>query len=177
MAYAERHLADDETLLRATRRHWTELFGAFVALLLVWVVAGALLWVLPDRDWRATAAAVVVGAAVLASLWLWLIPLLKWRSTVYVLTSKRIYRRTGFLTKTEHSIPLIRVNDISFEATLRERILRQGTLTIQSASEHGMLTLQHVPDPEGLTAAINQAVAEEEGRQHSGPGGPGPYGR
>jgi membrane protein YdbS with pleckstrin-like domain len=162
MVNTDGFLADDEELVHATRQHWTELVGEFAVLLLVWVVAGGLLWVLPGgKDWGRIASYVVLGVAVLISLRYWLWPLLKWRNTVYVVTTKRVSVRTGFLTKSGHSIPLARVNDVAFRATLWERILREGTLTIQSASEQGMLVLKHVPDPEGLQGRIYEAVEEE----------------
>ncbi|MFP3988789.1 PH domain-containing protein [Streptomyces sp. E11-3] len=175
MSYADRYIAEDEELLHATRQHWTEMVGEFVVLVLVWLVAGALLWVLPrDEDWGKYASYVVLGVALVASVWFWLLPLLKWRSTLYILTTKRVYKRSGFLTKTGRSIPLARVNDVSFRATLWERILREGTLNVQSASEQGMLTLKHVPDPEGLKNMIHRAVEDEQNRQRmGGMGGPG----
>ncbi|MCH0541878.1 PH domain-containing protein [Streptomyces sp. MUM 203J] len=166
MHYAHRYLAEDEELVYATRQHWTELVGEFVLLAVTWTVAGALLWAVPSgEDWGRVAVYAVLGLALAASLWLWLIPLLQWRGTVYVLTTKRIYKRSGFLTKTGRSIPLVRVNDVSFRATLWERILREGTLTIQSASEQGMLTLRHVPDPEGFKGRIYQAADAEQAHQ------------
>ncbi|AEF41358.1 PH domain-containing protein [Hoyosella subflava] len=82
-----------------------------------------------------------------------------------MLYTKRIYKRSGFLTKSGRSIPLIRVNDVSFKASLWERIMRYGTLTIQSASEQGKMTLRHVPDPEGLKARIYRAVYDEQRRR------------
>ncbi|MET7639116.1 PH domain-containing protein [Streptomyces sp. NPDC005438] len=163
MAHAERHLADDEELLYQTRQHWTEMVSEFLVLVVIWVVAGILLFVLPtDEDWGRIATYVVIGLGVLASLRYWLVPLLKWRSKVYVLTTKRIYKRSGFLTKTSRSIPLVRVNDVAFKATLWERIMRYGTLSIQSASEQGMMTLRHVPDPEGFKNLIYQAVDDQQ---------------
>ncbi|GAB3644309.1 PH domain-containing protein [Streptomyces sparsus] len=171
MPIAERYLADDEEPVHVTRQHWTEMVSEFLALCLVWAVAGALLWALPaDEQWHGTAVWVVVGAAVVASLWFWLIPLLQWRRTVYILTTRRVYKRSGFLTKAGRSIPLIRVNDVSFKASLWERIMRYGTIHIQSASEQGKMTLKHVPDPEGLTALIYQQVDEEQRRHQQGPG-------
>ncbi|MEU8798746.1 PH domain-containing protein [Spirillospora sp. NPDC048819] len=171
MSFADRYLAEDESLVHATRQHWTELIGEFVILCLVWIVAGALLWVVPSgEDWGRIADYVVLGVAVVLSLWFWLIPLLRWRGTIYIVTTKRIYKRSGFLTKTGHSIPLIRVNDVSFRVTLWERIWRYGTLDIQSASEHGMLRLKRVPDPEGLKSKIYQAVDGEQRRHQTGSG-------
>ncbi|MCZ7415329.1 MULTISPECIES: PH domain-containing protein [unclassified Streptomyces] len=160
---AERHLAEDEELVHVTRQHWTEMVSEFLLLCLVWLVAGLLLWAVPSgEDWSDGAVYVVLGAAVLASLWWWLIPLLTWRSTLYILTTKRMYKRSGFLTKSGRSIPLVRVNDVSFRANLWQRIMRYGTLTIQSASEQGLMTLRHVPDPEGLKAMIYRQVDEEQ---------------
>src|SRR5690606_30350141 len=134
MGFADRYLAEDESLVHATRQHWTELVGWFVILCLVWVVPSG-------EDWTPIARYAVIGVAAVLSLWFWLIPLLRWRGTVYIITTKRIYKRSGFLTKTAHSIPLVRVNDVAFRVTLWERIWRYGTLDIQSASEHGMLRL------------------------------------
>lgn len=186
MSIADRHLAEDEALVYQTRQHWTEMVSEFIVLCLIWVLAGALLWVIPSgEDWGEIARYVVLGAAVLASLWYWLLPLLKWRNTVYILTTKRIHKRSGFLTKAGRSIPLSRVNDVSFKASLWQRIMRYGTLNIQSASEQGMMTLKHVPDPEGFKSLIHRQIDEEQQyqqmggmgapQQNYGPG-PGGYG-
>lgn len=155
MAIAERYLAEDEELVFSTRQHWTTLISEFLMLVLIMAATGGLLFVLPrDADWGRTATWVVLGAGVIAAVWLWLVPLLQWRSTVYVLTTKRLHKRSGFLTKAGRSIPLARVNDVSFSANLWQRIMRYGTLRVQSASEQGMMTLKHVPDPELLKSEI-----------------------
>ncbi|WP_340559953.1 PH domain-containing protein [Streptomyces sp. GSL17-111] len=160
---ADRYLADDEELVHLTRQHWMETVSEFVLLCLIWCGAGLLLWAVPqDAGWSGGASLVVLGAAAVASLWWALVPLLRWRFTVYILTTKRIYKRSGFLTKRGRSIPLVRVNDVSFRAHLWQRLLGYGTLTIQSASEQGVMTLRHVPDPESLKALIYQQVDEEQ---------------
>lgn len=187
MAIADRYLADDEELVYSTRQHWTTLVSEFLLLCVVAVVAAGVIWVLPtDEDWGGTAVWVVIGLAVLAAAWLWLIPLLQWRSTVYVLTTKRLHKRSGFISKAGRSIPLARVNDVSFSASLWERLMRYGTLNVQSASEQGSMTLKHVPDPEMLKAQIYQAIdalnAEPAPQPYPHPGQqpypgqhPGPY--
>lgn len=163
MKYAQRHLASDEELVYATRQHWTRLFTEFVLLVLIWLVAGAIVWFLPSAvSFGHIVGYVVAGIATIATVRYWLVPLLAWRGIIYIVTTKRIYKRSGFLTKTGHSIPLSRVNDVSFQATLWERILGEGTVSIQSASEHGMLTLKHIPEPENIKDVIYQAMDEEE---------------
>ncbi|MEW1720015.1 PH domain-containing protein [Streptomyces sp. NPDC093109] len=169
MVSVDRHLAPDEQLVHATRQHWTEIVTEFLVLALIWVVATVLIWLTPSgEDWATNTDYVILGLALIASVRYWLIPLLTWRGTLYIVTTKRIYKRSGFLTKTGHSIPLVRVNDVSFRATLWERIMREGTLFIQSASEQGMLTLKHVPDPEGLKDLIYRAVDDEQNAHQRG---------
>ncbi|WP_316524131.1 PH domain-containing protein [Kitasatospora brasiliensis] len=171
MLTVDHHLAEDEDLIYATRQHWTQLVGEFAVLCLTWAVAGAILWLLPGGDgWGRTASYLVLAAAGIISLWFWLVPLMKWRGTYYVLTTKRLHLRSGFLTKTGHSLPLLRVNDISFQASLWERIIRCGTVNVESASEQGMLTLRHVPDPEGLKNMIYEAMDEAQEHQHGSDG-------
>ncbi|MEE1929855.1 PH domain-containing protein [Streptomyces sp. TRM 70351] len=169
-AIADRYLADDEELVHVTRQHWTEMVGEFLLLCLVWAGAGLLLLAVPaDAQWRATGVWVVLGAALLATVRLWLVPLLRWRFTVYILTTKRVYKRSGFLTKRGRSIPLVRVNDVSFKANLWQRVMGYGNLTIQSASEQGVMMLRHVPDPEAFKALIYQQVDEEQRTGQEGP--------
>ncbi|TDC72935.1 PH domain-containing protein [Streptomyces hainanensis] len=159
MAIADRYLAEDEVLIYETRQHWTTLISEFVQLLVVVVAAGAVVWVLPtDEDWGRTASWVVVGLAVVLAVWRWLVPLLQWRATLYFLTSRRLHKRSGFLSKAGISIPLSRVNDVSFSASLWERIWRYGTVRVQSASEQGLMVFRHVPDPETLKQHIHQAI-------------------
>lgn len=162
MRLTERHLADDEQPVYVTRAHWTGMAGEFVLLCLIWIAAAIVVSVLPAGEpWAGTAFYILLGLAVLASLRYWLFPLLKWRSKLYILTTKRIYKRSGFLTRSSRSIPLARVNDVSFEATLWERVMRYGTLTVQSASEQGVMTMRHVPQPEAFKTEIHRAVDEE----------------
>ncbi|GAA3852644.1 PH domain-containing protein [Streptomyces sedi] len=159
MVYADRYLAEDEELVYETRQHWTTLVSEFLLLCLIIVLASAAIWALPtDEDWGGTAVWVVLGVAAIAAIWLWLVPLLQWRATIYFLTTKRLHKRSGFLSKRGRSIPLARVNDVSFSASLWERLMRYGTVRVQSASEQGMMTLRHVPDPEGLKSRVYQAI-------------------
>jgi membrane protein YdbS with pleckstrin-like domain len=166
MAIADRFLAEDEELLYETRQHWTTMVSEFLLLLLIAAVAGVVIWLLPsDESWGETGVWVVLGLAAIAAIWVWLVPLLQWRATIYFLTTKRLHKRSGFLTKTGRSIPLSRVNDVSFTASLWERIMRYGTLNVQSASEQGKLTLKHVPDPEGFKNRVYQALDDLPAQQ------------
>jgi membrane protein YdbS with pleckstrin-like domain len=170
MPIAEKYLAEDEELVFYTRQHWTTLISEFLILVVIVAASGALLWVIPsDEDWADIARWVVLGAALIAALWFWLIPMLQWRSTVYVLTTKRMHKRVGFINKAGRSIPLTRVNDVSYSASLWERMMRYGTLNVQSASEQGKMTLRHVPDPELLKSKIYQQIDALSAPPEAGP--------
>ncbi|CAL9458718.1 PH domain-containing protein [Streptomyces sp. JH002] len=156
MAYADRYLADDEELLYETRQHWTTLVSEFVQLVVIAAVAAVLTLIIGDLG--SPVAWVVLGLAGIAIIWRWLVPMLQWRSTVYFLTTKRLHKRTGFLNKVGRSIPLSRVNDVSFSASLWERIMRYGTLHVQSASEQGKMTFKHVPSPEEFKNRVYEAL-------------------
>ncbi|MFC7219590.1 PH domain-containing protein [Streptomyces polyrhachis] len=159
MTPVDRYLSDDEQLVHVTRQHWTTLVDEFLRLLLIAAVTAALVWVIPgDSDGGRYARYAVLALGVLLAIRYWLIPLLQWRTTLYILTTKRIHQRTGFLSKTGRSIPLNRVNDVSFASSLWARLWRYGDLSIESASEQGLLRLRHVPDPEGLKALIYRQV-------------------
>lgn len=163
MSFADPELAEDEQLLLVTRQHWSQLVEEFTLLGLIWLGAAVLVGMLPaDEGWGSIAFWTLVWVALLGSLRFWVYPVLKWRSCIYVLTTKRIYKNSGFLTKSSRSIPLLWVNDVSFRATPWQRLMNYGTLSIHSASEKGTLTLRHVPAPEWFKGEIYRAVDEEQ---------------
>lgn len=159
MAIADRYLSGDEELIHVVRQHWTVLVGEFAALLLVVAAVGAALWFVPwDQDWSLIAAGVVVAVGTVAALALWLVPVLRWATTVYILTNHRLMMRDGIISKQGRDMPLTRVNDVAFDIGLWERIMRYGTLSIQSASEQEGMVLRRVPRPQWFQAEIYRQV-------------------
>jgi membrane protein YdbS with pleckstrin-like domain len=61
------------------------------------------------------------------------------RYTSYVITNVRIMRVSGILTRRVHSIPWMRVTDLTFDQTWLGRVLGYATLHIESANEEGGL--------------------------------------
>jgi uncharacterized membrane protein YdbT with pleckstrin-like domain len=159
MAIADRYLSDDEELVHVARQHWTVLAGEFVALLLIVAVVGAALWFMPwDQDWSLIGMAVVAGLGLLAALVFCVVPMLKWSSTVYILTNRRLMMRDGIISRQGRDMPLTRVNDVSFAISLWERLMRYGTLSVQSASEQEGMVLQRVPRPQWFQSEIYRQV-------------------
>ena len=101
----------------------------------------------------------------LLALMLWLIaPVLRWRTTTYELTTRRLRTRFGLLTRRGRDIPLARINDVSFEKGILDRLLGAGRLVVESAGEHGQIVLRDIPNVEQVQATLYQLVEAEQGR-------------
>jgi DNA-binding response OmpR family regulator len=86
---------------------------------------------------------------------------LVWRTTRYELTTKRLRLRTGIIARNGRDIPLSRVTDVSFRKSLLDQILGCGTLVVESAGEHGEITLTEIPHVERVSATLFQLVEDE----------------
>ena len=144
--------------------HWKTLIGP--VLVAVLVVAAALIAevVIPSNSAAAVERLVVAAVAILAVM-LWLIvPVLRWRTTTYELTTRRLRVRSGIVTRHGRDIPLARINDVSFEKGLLDRLLGSGRLVVESAGEHGQILLNDIPRVEFTQATLFRLVEEEQRR-------------
>jgi uncharacterized membrane protein YdbT with pleckstrin-like domain len=168
MPYPKRLLAEDEEIVLDLHPHWKQLVVPLLLIPVVCGVASYVAFILPDDAARTAlrwAIAVVTVLIVLRfSLW----PYLKWQTTHYVLTTRRVVIRQGVFGRSGRDIPLTRVNDVSFRHSLFERVLRCGTLTIESAGEHGQVVLPEVPQVEMVQREVYKRV-ETEVRRQGGP--------
>ncbi|HUR14195.1 MAG TPA: PH domain-containing protein [Mycobacteriales bacterium] len=141
MAYPRKLLSEDEQVVLETHPHWKVLVAPVLELLVVLAAAGFLFGRFEEPWARWTTA----GVAVVLVLVLFGVPFLKWRTTLFVFTTKRVVTRSGVLTRSGRDVPLNRINDVSFSENLLERVLRCGTLTVESAGERGQVVLADVP--------------------------------
>jgi uncharacterized membrane protein YdbT with pleckstrin-like domain len=118
----------------------------------------------------------VSGSGVLKNTtqWLFLVALIIWlvaaglryieyRTTVFIVTDKRIGYQAGLIRRTGMSIQLNRINNVSYEQGLLERMLGNGTLTIESAAEQGTTVFRNIPHPDETRQLI---YTEIEGDEH-----------
>ena len=157
-------LTDDEHLVLRLHPHWKTLIGPLLVAVLV--VAAALIAevLIPSGSVSAIARLVVAAVAILAVM-LWLIvPVLRWRTTTYELTTRRMRVRSGIVTRHGRDIPLARINDVSFEKGLLDRLLGSGRLVVESAGEHGQILLNDIPRVEFTQATLFRLVEEEQRR-------------
>lgn len=168
MPFPARLLADDEDVVLDLHSHWKELIVPILLVPVVCGVASYVAFILPDDSARTPLryAIAVVAILLLAKFSLW--PYVKWQTTRYVLTTRRIVIRQGVFGRSGRDIPLTRVNDVSFRHSFIERLLRCGTLTIESAGEHGQVVLPEVPTVEIVQREVYKRV-EAEVRRMGGP--------
>ena len=157
-------LTEDEHLVLRLHPHWKTLIGPLSVAVLV-VVAVLIAEVLIPSGSVSTVIRLVLAAVAILALMLWLIvPVLRWRTTTYELTTRRMRVRSGIVTRHGRDIPLARINDVSFEKGLLDRLLGSGRLVVESAGEHGQIVLTDIPRVEFTQATLFRLVEEEQRR-------------
>lgn len=161
MAYPEKVLVDDEEIVAHLHPHWKTLVLPVIVLLVLAGLTGfGLAWV-----GNATGRLAIGVVAVVLLLWLVVAPVLRWRTTHFVLTTRRVLIRRGVLSRTGRDVPLSRINDISFEHSLFERMLGCGTLVVESAGERGQVVLADVPHVERVQGELYQLAEDDADRR------------
>ncbi len=157
MAISKRLLNPGENVVVSTRTHVKALLGPTLILLVVAAVTGYLVS-LPSGK-AAGLLRIVIGLVALAVvLWTVVMPFLRWLTTTYTITDRRLITRTGILNRRGHDIPIPRINDVSYEHGLVDRIFGCGTLVISDASEHGRVSLPDIPHVEQVHLQISELL-------------------
>lgn len=168
MPYPRRLLNEGEEIAYDLRPHWW--FFAKQALGGVGVVALLVAVLQLDDSARDVGLWIFAAAAVVWAVLL-LVRLARWFTTHFVVTSDRLIFRTGVLARHGREIPLERVNDITFNQSLWERIIGAGDLLIESAGEQGQQRFSDIPHPEQVQQEIYRQGEANEMRLRGGGGG------
>jgi membrane protein YdbS with pleckstrin-like domain len=150
MAISAKLLGEDEYVVVSTRTHWKALIFPVFLLLVVAAGGGFLAAIVPSGSLQSPARIAIGVIGLLVVLVFGAKPFLNWFFSSYTLTNRRLITRHGILTRTGRDIPLMRINDVSYEHGLIDRMLGCGTLQIQSASEGGHVVLPDVPHVEQM---------------------------
>ncbi|MGJ6125832.1 PH domain-containing protein [Mycolicibacterium sp. Y3] len=170
MGYPDNVLAGDERVVLHRHPHWKRLIGPALVLLIVTALASFGAAVVQNSDWDGTVKRVVL--MVLAALWViivgWLTvwPFLNWWTTHFVITDRRVMFRHGLLTRSGIDIPLARINSVEFRHGLLDRMLRTGTLIIESASQDP-LEFHDIPRVEQVHSLLYHEVFDTLGSEES----------
>jgi uncharacterized membrane protein YdbT with pleckstrin-like domain len=106
---------------------------------------------------------VVVGVLVGAALFglLLVVGLVKRMSTTYLVSSQRLYIRRGLLSKRVQQTRIDRVQNVNTEQSLRQRILRVGTVDFDTAgSDDSEFRFVGIAKPTEVAGAVDRAQRE-----------------
>jgi uncharacterized membrane protein YdbT with pleckstrin-like domain len=166
VAYPEKVLANDEEIVEHLHPHWITLVPATLWFILFCAAAGAGAYFAPDHGTKRTVVLIIIAVLwVILVSWLSVGPWIGWRTTHYVFTTYRVLIRRGVFTHTGRDISLQRINDVGFTQTLFDRMVNAGTLTIESAGEHGQEALKNLPRSEEMQQKLNHLIEEDSNRR------------
>ncbi len=174
MGYPRRLLNADEEIVFDLHPHWKSLVLpltlAPVFAFVTAFVAGKVGEGSAQGTIRLVLVAIGVGAIVAFSL----VPFLRWYTTHFVLTTRRVIMRSGLLARKGRDVPIFRINDVTFEHTVLERLLGAGTLIVESAGERGQVTLTDIPRVEEVQREIYRLIEADDARRRTTGAAPPP---
>jgi uncharacterized membrane protein YdbT with pleckstrin-like domain len=157
VAFPDESLSEGEQVKSHLHPHWISVFWpAVMAVITIGGTAAAAIFLGIDVPFYA-----IAGVALILFIWLALAPYIVWRSTHYVLTDKQVLIRWGVFNREERGIPLNKINDVHTKQSLFDRILRSGTILIESAGEQGQSHLDRVPDAIRVGKHLKELVAHD----------------
>ena len=167
MPYPKKLLNDYETVALDLHPHWW--YFAWPALSLICsILLGILGLIFTDGDVEKGVTWVALVLIVLSAIWL-VLRYLRWATTNFVITSDRIIFRSGVLAKSGIEIPLERVNNVLFNQSIFERLLRAGDLLIESGGEAGQQRFTDIRQPDQVQNLIHSQMEVNEARRFHGP--------
>ncbi len=138
MSFTKAQLLAGETLVAFTRQHLIVLLRPIVVNLISIAVL-AVLAVKVEQYWL---------------LWFYLVPavyllweILVWRGREYVVTDHRVVKQEGVFSISSFDASLDKINNVFHEQSLAGRILKYGTVGLETASEQGTTVFEYIPRP------------------------------
>jgi uncharacterized membrane protein YdbT with pleckstrin-like domain len=156
-------LNSGEEVVVDVRPHWWYLTTPIAVLVVV--IAASVFAAVKSAPSPAIWAA--LAALVLSASWL-LHRYSRWTSTRLVVTTSRLIRRTGVLSRRGREIPLVALTDVSYRQTIFERIIGAGDLLLESAGREGREVFPDLPRPAQIQREIANQV-DQIRRQVGGP--------
>jgi uncharacterized membrane protein YdbT with pleckstrin-like domain len=146
-------LHDDEQILYSESPSWRSQFGSHVLVVVGAILIGAVVLLVVDPDWIGIVAGIVV--ALLGTGYLWI----ERSRTRYIITTHRLHVREGFLSKHVQETRLRRIQNVTINQTVPQRILRVGTVDYDTAGEEagGRFRMEGVTQPDALIRLVDTA--------------------
>ncbi len=136
---------------------WRALAGFYVIGLLVALGVFLICFFLVDSQFLAVLLGLGLAALVLVAGYLRRV------ATNYLITSQRLRISRGVVRRRVQETRLDRVQNVNFDQSVLDRMLRVGTVDFDTAgSDDSEFRFEWVNDPEGVVRAVNDAVHERD---------------
>ena len=165
MGFSQENLHREEKIVLDLHPHWVMLAKGVVLLVLAIVIGIVLLRLDPSSESVDNVASGFGVLLIIAALLYFLQRWIAWISTNFVVTTDRCIYREGIISKRGIEIPLERINTVFFNQGIIDRMVGAGTLTIESAGEHGVQTFEDVRNPIAVQQELYQQMEDNENRK------------
>ncbi len=167
MGFPENVLAKGEKVERDIHPHWLTVVVPTILGLLLAAACITIAIQTPDDETGNRIQWIAVAVLVLIAIPAVVVPYLRWRTTHYVVTTHRVMVRRGILTKQGKDITLSKITDVSFQQTVLDRLIRAGSLHIESAGDSPDENLTNIPNSNVVQQLINRLIDEDDLRRRA----------
>jgi uncharacterized membrane protein YdbT with pleckstrin-like domain len=136
---------------------WRALLSFYIGGVVVAAVVGVVVGLISSVFLGVLVGAVLIGLMIVAGL-------VKRMATRYLVTTQRLYIRRGVLSKREQQTRIDRVQNVNTEQSVRDRLLRVGTVDFDTAgSDDSEFRFVGISNPRDVVNAVDRAQREETG--------------
>jgi uncharacterized membrane protein YdbT with pleckstrin-like domain len=162
-------LLEGEKVLWRGRPTWRAYIGFFLKYGVIALLPGVVVEVLKDTAWDSAPRAAAWGVTVVLLVLVAIVGSIKKLETLYMVTSERIYIRTGILSRHDHSTTYARVQNVNSSQGILDRVLGTGDVDFDTAASDDFdFRFYAVRHPEKLVKLV--AEVEAQGRGPAGTG-------
>ncbi len=147
-------LHPDEQILYSESPSWRAQFGKHVMMLVAAILIGAVVLLALNPDWIGIVVGIVV--ALLGTGYLWMERI----RTKYIITTHRLHVREGFLSKQVQETRLRRIQNVTTNQSVIQRILGIGTVDYDTAGDNDggdRFRMEGVRNPDALIRLVDKA--------------------
>lgn len=154
-------LSDGEDVVEFLHPHWKVLVRPVAVAVVVLAALLVLEVIIPQSSAADIERLAILALAIVFLMWWLMVPVLRWRTTTYELTTRRVRIRSGIIVRNGKDFPLSRIVNISYRTSLLDRVFGSGTVILETAGEHGDLTLDEIPHAQRIQSTLFQLVEDE----------------
>lgn len=152
-------LRPSERVLYEGRPSWRALFSFYASGVVAAVIIGLIIWLIGDHTLAVLVAAVLITLTIVIG---WIRRLF----TTYLITNERLRIARGILRRRVQETRLDRVQNVNYEQTLFDRIVRVGNVDFDTAGrDDSEFRFEWVNGPERVIRAVDEAMAERQRRE------------